>query len=253
MSKTALIYGDTHIPFHDDQCLATVKALIKDVKPGILLHMGDLIDAWQISKFPKDPTRKESLQRDINLAANHLNEMIACAPRRCRGYYLEGNHEDRLTRAIWGMSDSAKEIAGLDNFQQYINWPSILSKAGMSRRWRFVEAPDQSRTEIIPNLITKHGTRVTRWSAHTAKAEWMSYGKSGLSGHTHRLGQFFHRDHNGTHMWAETGCTCDLNPKYTLDPDWHHGILVVTYTDDWFHTELVYIENGEARWRDCEY
>jgi hypothetical protein len=112
--------------------------------------------------------------------------------------------------------------------------------------WHWVPTHLQSRTSILPKLITKHGTLVRKWSSWTAKGEWEKYGKGGLSGHTHRLGKFYHRDHNGAHLWVETGCTCKLDPEYTLDPDWQNGCVVVTHTQNGerYAVEDVYIQDG---------
>jgi hypothetical protein len=78
---------------------------------------------------------------------------------------------------------------------------------------------------------------------------------SGASGHTHRLSQFYHRDHNGNHVWLETGSTCDLNPEYTPDPDWQNGCVVLTLHRDTgaFQAQTTYIHNGNAIFERREY
>lgn len=262
--KHAVCFGDTHYPFHDARALKVIAKLLADVQPDVVIHMGDLVDCWQISDFDKEPSRRESLQQDINAATALLKQWYMLTPNAER-YYLEGNHEFRLTRTINRMTGTQREVANLDVFQQYVNWPSILATAGLpAGSWEFVPAQGQARRRIFPNLITKHGTRVTKWSAMTAKAEWERYGKSGLSGHTHRLGQFFHNDYNGAHTWLETGCSCDLNPSYVTDPDWQQGCVVLTFSRGkhgssrdrdytYFNAEPVYIQEGHAMWRDRKY
>ena len=252
--KRAVIYGDTHIPFESASTLAVVRKIIGLAKPSVLIHIGDLIDAWQISRWPKDPRRKDSFQADIHLGIEHLNDFAKAAPRAAL-YFFEGNHEERLRRAIWAMADQSRELAGLDVFEKYVNWPTILADGGMNKRWQFV-ACDNQPLEIFPQVLTKHGTKLTSGlgaSGRTAFKEWISYGMSGMSGHTHRLGDFFHCDRNGSHRWFETGCTCGLSGKVsgsTSDRDWQQGCAVLTYTDDWFNVELVYIQDGRALWRD---
>lgn len=262
--KHALIFGDTHVPFHDPKALAVIRRLLIDVQPDVVIHIGDLIDCWQISDFDKEITRRDSLQENINTAAALLKEWYMLTPNAER-YYLEGNHEFRLTRTISRMKEAQREVAKLDVFQQHVTWPGILERAGVSRdMWEFVPTQGQARRRIFPKLITKHGTRVTKWSAMTAKAEWERYGKSGLSGHTHRLGQFFHNDFNGAHTWIETGCTCDINPTYCADPDWQQGAVMMTFSPGkvgsardkaytYFNAEPIYIQEGHAMWRDKKY
>ena len=253
--KHAVIVGDTHVPYQDHGALSVVERIIADVRPNIFVHIGDLIDAWQISRFDSDPHRRDTLQDNIDEAAGLLKKWQTLTPGAKR-FYIEGNHEFRLTKAIQRMSDKARELAKLDVFQDNVNWLGILEKAGVSRhQWEFVPVRRQARRRIFPNLIIKHGSVVRKWSGATACGEWQKYGMCGVSGHTHRLGTFYHRDFNGSHAWAETGCTCDLDPDYVEDPDWQHGCLVVTFTNDfkYFHFEPVYIQEGHAMWRDKRY
>src|SRR3990167_9708557 len=126
--KHALVFGDTHYPFHDSAALRVVERLIVDVKPDVLIHVGDLIDCWQISQFDKEVTRRDALQADINAAAAFLKKWYMLAPQAER-YYLEGNHEFRLSRTISRMKEGQREVAALDVFQQHVNWPSILAAA----------------------------------------------------------------------------------------------------------------------------
>jgi hypothetical protein len=86
----------------------------------------------------------------------------------------------------------------------------------------------------------------------SAKGEWEKYGHSGLSGHTHRLGQFFHNDHNGTATWTEFGCTCLLNPPYGTDFDWQQGFGVLRWSPDEriLHTDLYSLRDGATLYQE---
>lgn len=249
---TAVLYGDTHVPFQDDAALKVVQAVIRDVRPDILVHMGDLVDCWQISRFDKDPSRLDTLQENIDAARAHLHQMATIAPQAQR-VLLEGNHEARLHKVVWRMENPSRELARLTAVQQALQWPNLLQLDGIG--WRWVSEREQSRTKVLPHGITKHGTAVRKWSGWSAKAEWEKYGRSGFSGHTHRLGYFVHRDHNGHASWIETGCTCKLDAEYGVDFDWGHGCVVVTWSQDGFiqNTEFVSIREGRALWRTQEY
>ena len=239
--RSALFYGDTHYPFQSDAALRVLYSLTKKLQPDVIIHCGDLVDCWQISQFDKDPQRKSSLQDDIDEAVPHLKTMRQVAPKAAC-YLLEGNHETRLRRTIWRMNENQRELARLRAFQRAVTWQNLLELG--ENGWKFVPAEGQAKARILPKLIVKHGTTVKKWSGQTAKAEWERYGKSGLSGHTHRLGVFYTNDFNGSHVWAESGCTCALTPEYVEDPSWQQGVLVVTYVGDRFNVEPVYIQQG---------
>ena len=251
--NAALVFGDTHVPFHDKRAWNIISSISKDLQPDCVVHIGDLLDCWQISDFDKDPARRSTLQDDIDVATGMLKTLQTQAPD-AKYWLLEGNHEDRLRRLIWRMTDKQRELAHLRAFQEGINWPSLLGlNLADDTGWTFVHAQGQARTRILPKFITKHGQIIRKWSGASAKAEWERYGKSGLSGHTHRLGLFYTNDYNGSHVWAETGCTCLLQAEYVEDPCWQQGCAVITYVGDRFAVELVYIQNGVAVWRGKEY
>jgi hypothetical protein len=172
---------------------------------------------------------------------------------QARRVLLEGNHEQRLTRAIWGMPGTAGEIAKLTAFREAITWPKLLGLDEIG--WEWVPTAEQTRTEVLPGLITKHGTVVRKWSGMSARGEWERYSTSGLSGHVHRLGVFYHRDRNGSHCWTETGCLCNLDPEYVMDPSWQQGLVVITWgpSGDRWNVEPIYVQDGRAVWRGREF
>lgn len=249
---TAVVYGDCHIPFQDDAALRVVAQIIRVVQPDVLCCDGDLIDAYHLSRFDTNPKRMHRLQDEIDAARQHLAAFRWLAPA-ARFVYLEGNHEDRLRRALWSMPPHAKALTELRAVSESLTWPKLLELEELGIE--FYPYGEQSKAKILPKWILKHGSVVRKLSAYTARAEWEKYGKSGSSGHTHRLGLFMHRDHNGAHCWVETGCTCVLNPEYVEDPDWMHGCLVLTFEPETgaFQAEPVYIHHGSATFRGAFY
>lgn len=249
---TAVCYGDTHFPFSDPQAIAVLHGVIRDARPDIIVNVGDLVDAWQISRFDKDPARLDSLQDNIDEARIHLHQIAQLAPN-ARRVWLEGNHESRLTRAIMGLEGAQREFGKLRAFQEAMTWPNLMQSESIG--WEFVPERMQSRTQVLPKIITKHGNVVRKWSGWSAKGEWEKYGRSGVSGHTHRLGWFVHRDHNGNANWVETGCTCLLEAPYGVDFDWQSGFVVMTWNESQAvqNVEFVSIRDGAAIWRRAEY
>lgn len=245
---TALVYGDVHIPDQDEPTLEIVRHIAQTLQPEVLLCVGDLIDAYPISRFDHDPHRIENLQDEIDLARIHLAQMRSVAPN-ARFILLEGNHEDRLRRAIWGMVGEASALNKLTRFREAMTWPSLLGLDEL--HIEFYEYGKQSKADILPKWICKHGDVVRQYSAYTARGEMERYNSSGSSGHTHRLGEYHRRDRNGAHVWVETGCCCSLNPEYAADPNWQNGCVVLTFDNDTgaVGVETIKVVNGLAAWR----
>lgn len=251
--RTALLYGDTHFPNHDPKALAIVGQIAADLKPHVLVHMGDLLDCYLLSRFDKNPERMETLQDEINMARQHLAQMRLLTPDS-QFILLEGNHEDRLRRTLWNLEGTAKALTSLTNFRKSLTWFSLLGLDEIGVTFAPYDGT-QSKHKFLPKWILKHGTIIRKFSGYTARGEMEKYGRSGASGHTHRLGAHFHQDHNGNHCWVETGCTCLLNPEYMVDPDWQQGCVVLTFepTTGAFQAEPIYIHNGLAVWRGRVY
>lgn len=253
LTITALLWGDTHFPLQCDDTLKVVAAIAKDVQPDVLCHMGDLIDSTDLSeKFKKNPARKETLQDEINMGRAHLAHMRVLCPD-AKFILLEGNHEERMTRVLWNMEGPARSLSLLTDVQKVLTWPYLLGCEELGIE--FVPYKQQSTRSFLPKFLLKHGTLVRSKGGYTAHSELSKYGMSGASGHTHRLDSIMHRDHNGNHVWLETGCTCLLNPDYTQDPDWQNGCVVLTVHRETgaFQAELVYIHKGNAVFRGKEY
>jgi hypothetical protein len=209
-------------------------------------------NCYTLSAFDKDPLRKESLQDEIDYARAHLARVRAAVPD-AHFRLLEGNHEDRLRRTLWRADGPAREVLKLREVRNVITWPTLLQLDDLGIE--FVSVFDQPVPDLLPKFILKHGNVVRKWSGWSAKGEWERYGKSGASGHVHRLGMFFHRDWNGNHVWAETGCLCQLDPDYVRDPDWQNGFVVASFerSTGAFQVEPVYIHRGSAVWRGKVY
>jgi hypothetical protein len=249
---TAVVFTDTHVPYHDQAALDVVYGIIRDVRPRVIVHLGDLLDCYKISRYTKDRNHLLNLQDEIDGAKAILHHVSQLAPE-AEKVWLEGNHEERLEELLNTLPGTASELTQLRDIKAAMTWPALLRLGEIG--WDFVPATGQAHHALLPRLITKHGTVVRKWSGMSGKGEWERYGKSGLSGHVHRVGQFYTSDSNGNHTWTECGCTCLLKPEYVEDPNWAHACVLVHFTPDGsrFSVEPVYIENGRALWRTTEY
>jgi predicted phosphodiesterase len=242
-------YGDTHFPFADPAALRVLYAVLKDLKPQLVVHHGDLLDCYGISRYDKDPKHRVSLDKEIQQAAEHLATVARIAPK-ARRILIKGNHEDRLRRLLWNeASGPLREVLSLAKVEERLSWPSLLDLAGSGWEWQ------DTKEILFGKMILKHGSVVRQGSAMSARAEQGRYSKSGISGHTHRMGSYNQSDWNGVHGWFELGCMCGLNPTYVEDPNWQQGFAVVTWSKrrDYFSVEPVHISKGRALFRGTLY
>jgi hypothetical protein len=250
--QTTMVFTDTHVPYQDDAALEVIYGVIRDVNPVRVIHLGDLLDCATISKYVKPRDVKHSIQDEIDGARTILHQVSQLAPD-AEKFLLEGNHEKRLDTLLDTLPGTAGELNQLRVIRNSLTWPALLGLDEIG--WSFVETYGQAHRALVSKLITIHGTVVRKWSGQSGKGEWEKYGQSGLSGHVHRVGQFYTQDRNGHHVWTECGCTCDLKPRYMPDPNWAHAFVLVHHTPDGsrFSVEPVYIHEGRALWRTTEW
>jgi hypothetical protein len=253
----AILYGDVHFPDQDDKALGILASVTERYQPDVLICMGDLLDSHALSDHDRNPRKslKYTLQDEVDMARTHLAQMAMIVPPSTRRILLEGNHEDRLRRMVWRAQEKERSAFMLNDVQRALEWENILHLDEIGWEFYPYHGPTQAQQEFLPKFIVKHGNVVRKWSASTAKGEHEKYGKSGASGHVHRGGMFFHRDHNGNHVWLETFCLCRLDPDWTPYPDWQQGFWVIAFDAETgaFGAEPVYVHNGRAVWRDEVY
>lgn len=233
-----IVFGDSQVPFHDKPTLAAINKFMGDFEPTAIVNIGDFLDFYPLSVFDQDPRRLASLQDELDIGGQILNNMSRRHPKADK-VLIQGNHEDRLRRFIW----QHPGISGLRD----LNLEKLMRIEG---DWQVL--PYKSMVEY-GSLLMEHGDVVRQHSAYTAKAMFDKRGSSGIVGHTHRFGVFTRHDVTGDYIYIENGCTCRLDPEYAPFPNWQHAF---TYVIAQSRTEMYVVgvpvkPNGfraEGRW-----
>lgn len=204
---------DWHIPFEDPVAIQLAIDFCKREQPKIIV-LHELHDFYQVSNFDKDPERVTSLQEEIDKVNKYVKELRNACPK-ARIILLESNHLDRLRRFLW------KNAPALNSLR-------VLKIETLLELKKFnIEFKD---TFSHRGVLFKHGDLVRKFSGYTAKGEFEKEAVSGVSGHTHRLGIYFHRSRGGTNFWVESGCLCKLDPEYIKGiSNWQLGFSVIQY------------------------
>ncbi len=107
--RMGVVLSDVHVPFQDKSVCRMALAFIREHQPATIHLLGDVADFYSISRFTKDPSRKEDLQADLDATRAFLSTVRDAAPS-ARIVYSEGNHEFRLRRYL---ASEAKALAML--------------------------------------------------------------------------------------------------------------------------------------------
>jgi predicted phosphodiesterase len=216
-------FSDIHAPFQDGRAVDLLCQIIEHVKPNAILNLGDWIDFYSLSRFDREPKRILRLQDELDKAFEIGRKINDANVGGAEVIVLQGNHEDRLSRYL----NKHPEISSLSvlKFDRLLR----LDELG----WKSTD--DEDRVSYISGRLRfKHGEYARKGSGRSAFAELdgVRFQISTISGHSHRLGNYYTRGPRHLVGGWETGCLCSLNPNWgNKEPDWHHGCVVVEISE----------------------
>jgi len=244
--ERCVVICDTHVPYQDNRAVAVALALIEDLKPERVVLAGDMLDMYAVSRFSKEPLGALGLQDELDQTKDLLRE-IRRASGKARLEYVEGNHEARLTAYL---HTRAPELAGLTA----LSITELLDLDSLDIT--YIKSRGRSAFTTFGAVAVGHFDKCSKHSGYTAKALVDDRCESLVQGHVHRLGTHYKTLPNGdVLLGVESGCLCDLSPEYVANPNWQHGLTVITKrTDtDRFHLAQVPIVDYEAIYKDVLY
>jgi len=232
--------NDAHVPFEDKDVIRCAIDFCKRLQPDIIVT-DEWMDFYELSRFLKDPKMATGYTlHDARLKTWEYFKQIQKACPDARRIHLNANHTKRMRKYL---CRNAHELCGLPEFEM---------KTFMDFQRFNIEYVDYFTWQGV--FLFKHGDRVHKFSAYTAKNELDNEGISGASGHSHRLGQHYRTKRGGNYVWIECGCLCKLNPEYIEGKvaDWQHGLGLVQFKGNSRHfiAHAIPITDNEIIWGD---
>jgi predicted MPP superfamily phosphohydrolase len=228
-AKRIFFFSDTHdTPTQDKAHLYHIAKHIKETKPDIIVHGGDLWDCVSLChhvpnnshKAKSKPTLKQDLD-SLHEAAQILTEESG----RNDFHFLLGNHENWM----YQFEDKNPELFG---FAQE-SFDAIFKSVGWTvyPYTRYVELGGINFVHAPINMMGK-----ARAGENAAKQASTRAIKDVVFGHTHRWS--YHREpKDGNDIWVtaiNAGCTMPdgYRPDYAVGPlGWYYGCLEFSTQD----------------------
>lgn len=227
---TRVVVPDTHGAHVDTAALAALLADVKRLDPDEIVLLGDHLDCGGVfSTHSKSYTNEltESFEDDVSATNEFLDALQALAPRATIDY-LEGNHENRVSRFV------------ASTFQRYNDAEGFMSRMGpeavlhLRRRGvKYYKRSEMYQGISIPGTIRKtvngkaiyytHGISAAR---HATAVHLARFGNNVVHGHIHRAQSVHGRtvEKGVIGAWCP-GTLAKLQPLYahTNLTDWSHG------------------------------
>jgi predicted phosphodiesterase len=180
--KHYVIVSDIHCPYQCPMYAKFIERLLIHLKnknnsvlKGIV-QLGDFVDFFQISSYPKDPSRKNTIAEDMDCYVKVMNSWASHLPVGGEYHQIEGNHENRLSRFI---SQSAPAIHEL-----VVSVKDYLKQRFVSKGKFFWHEYKNWKSCKIGNVVLMHGFY---YNTHVAATNLAKYKVSTIFGHTHRF------------------------------------------------------------------
>jgi predicted phosphodiesterase len=217
------IFGDVHIPFHDNTALETMFTKFEEENVDSILINGDLLDFYQLSFHEKDP-RVIHFKDEIEAG----KEFLAYLRDRFPGipiYYITGNHENRFERYL---RIKASELLDMDEFRLDV----ILHVA----EYRVEFIPFRSKV-VFGDYTIEHGDKIPgAGGVVPARTLLMRLKSNSIVNHFHKSSESSQRVYGigepTTIKAYSLGCMCDLAPEYMEINEWNHGFAIMKKIKD---------------------
>ena len=233
--KSYIVIPDQHAhPDHNNDRADWLSQLILDVKPDVVVNLGDAADMASLSSYDKGKRafHGRSYKKDIESHLDFQERMWGPVKARKKKMpltvVLEGNHEHRIERAL----DLSPELAGTIGFRDY-DFDSYYDE---------VVRYDGGTPGIIEldGILFAHyfitGVSGRPISGDRAGSMLLDkIGASAIAGHLHTFDYATRTNINGrARNGLIAGCYQDYNPEWAgnIGNLWRSGVVVLHNVED---------------------
>jgi predicted phosphodiesterase len=224
------IIGDLHIPFLDNKSFNTAIKYFHKIKIDCLIINGDFIDAYQLSKFLRNPA-KSDLQNELDFATKIISILRQIFPK-IKIIYKLGNHDARVKKFIYQHSE-------------LLNLRCLKLENLLELKRYNIELIEEKQLIQYSNYIIAHGDEIAASGLNPARLTLTKNYTNLIFCHVHRIDEFKHKTRDGKMLESySVGAMC-LNMDYWLHNNWCNGGLTITNKKGKISINNFRIEKGE--------
>jgi len=233
-----LVIGDIHVPYHNIPALTAV--LKEGQRRGcrIVILNGDTLDFYRLSRFQKDPSRR-NVKGELDRAAQLLDVIDELFPN-ARKIWKDGNHDERFAHYL---QNNAPELYSI--VAEKASLPQLLEFD--ERGWEYVT---DKRPIYLGDLPLIHGHEYPTpvlGPVNAARGLFLRTKECAMVNHHHQTSEHTETSIKGKMIttWS-LGCLCELHPEYARFNKWNHGAATVDLSpDDSFSVHNFRIHEGK--------
>ena len=222
---------DVHVPYHSMEALTCAIDFAKAHEADVLLIGGDFIDFYGLSRFAKDPNKRNATQ-EILMAVDVLKAIYeAIKPRKV--IYKMGNHDERFEHYLWQKYAEIPQLTQLEEFSSITLENVLRKRLGKDFPIEFV---GDKRIIKAGNLNITHGHEFPSGIAspvNIARGLYLRAKANAMCGHSHKTSEHCETNMNDEMIttWS-VGALCDLHPLYMPINSWNHGVALIALDEE---------------------
>ena len=203
---THLIIPDGHAkPSEDLARFDYLNRFIKDLKPDVVVNIGDAADMHSLNSFDKGKGsfHGASYEKDISCAVESFDRTFHKTPKNIRKVFCVGNHEHRITRVL----DQSPELSGdkhgvsMGHLQLGTYFNDVVPYEGAAAGTIEIDGV------VYAHFLTSGAMGKPIGGENHARSLLMKGHKSATVGHSHFLDFSTHVDASGKRMMGlVAGC-----------------------------------------------
>lgn len=180
MIQNWVVIPDLQVPLHNEGAVKALQKFVKDTQPAGLLCVGDEIDSTQIGKWVRGlpGEYEDSFQAQVDATFEVLSGFRQALGKNKPFILSRSNHgETRIVNYVNRNAPALRTLRDLE-YARLMGFEEL----GIT----YVNKP----TEVLPNVLLCHGDEGSQIQTPggTAMGLAKKWGKSVISGHTHKLG-----------------------------------------------------------------
>src|SRR3954468_24609180 len=141
---------DSHWPYCDARSFDLMLDVMRDFRPHEVVVLGDFWDCETVSNYTKDPKSQYRLLEEELEPGRRAIQRIMNAGKDCSYVFLEGNHEQRISRYV---ASNASALGGTISTRDVLKIP---------KEWRYYSYGHGGFHRCGPKLIATHGSIFNR-------------------------------------------------------------------------------------------
>jgi hypothetical protein len=225
-SGQGLILADPHVPYHDKPALSrAIEHALHRGHDDFCLILGDGIDFYQLSRFEKDPEKRNfagelaAMRKLLTTLTTHFGKVV----------YKLGNHERRY---MTFMRQHCAQFLGIREFDL----------ARLLTQWDDDDGTEhQIDVTFVPEGVPMYAGELNLLHGHEypggigapakpARTMFLKAKRCTISGHHHQTDHNNETDIRGRLISCWTvGCLAHLHPEFARLNRWNHGFALFEY------------------------